>query len=207
MARTAIVEGFRSPFCKEGSDLKNIPPEFLGAMMVSEMVRRMKNMGADPKLVDFVVGSNVATPAYAPNIARVAAVKGGLDPSIPADTIGKNCGSGIAAVNYGDLLIKAGRAHTVVVVGVELDLGSATILFPSSHCLKRLFQSIFSNHAFSPRILTERAAFNDRPFNGLFFFCCLRGVDPRYVVGGLLDRPGREHFLLLWCPLFKTPEA
>lgn len=120
MARTAVVEGFRSPFCKEGSNLKNVPPEFLGAMMISEMIQRMKNMGADPKLVDFVIGSNVATPAHAPNIARVAAVKGGLDPSIPADTIGKNCGSGIAAVNYGDLLIKAGRAHTIVVVGVEL---------------------------------------------------------------------------------------
>ncbi len=123
MARTAIVEGFRSPFCKEGTSLRDVPPEFLGALMISEMVQRMKNLGIDPALVDFVVGSNVATPAHAPNIARISAVKGGLSPSIPADTISKNCGSGIAAVNYGDMLIKASRtrrAKIVVVVGVEL---------------------------------------------------------------------------------------
>lgn len=120
MIRTAIVEGFRSPFCKEGTFLKNVPPEFLGAMMISEMIKRMKNMDVDPAKVDFVVGSNVATPAHAPNLARISAVRGGLPPSIPADTIGKNCGSGIAVVNYGDLLIKSGRAKIVVVIGVEL---------------------------------------------------------------------------------------
>lgn len=120
MIKTAIIDGFRSPFCKEGTDLKDMPPEFLGALMISEMIQRMKNVGVDPTKVDFVVGSNVATPTHALNIARVAAVKGGLLPSIPADTIGKNCGSGIAAVNYGDLLIKSGRAKIVVVVGVEL---------------------------------------------------------------------------------------
>lgn len=120
MARTAIVDGFRSPFCKEGTNLRDVPPEFLGALMISEMVQRMRNWGVDPTLVDFVVGSNVATPAHAPNIARVAAIKGGLDPSIPADTVSKNCGSGIAAVNYGDILIKSGRAKIIVVVGIEL---------------------------------------------------------------------------------------
>lgn len=120
MARTVIVDGFRSPFCKEGTSLSSVPSEFLGALMISEMVYRMRNWGMNPNSVDFVIGSNVATPAHAPNIARVAAVKGGLDPSIPADTIGKNCGSGIAAVNYGDLLIKSGRAKIIVVIGVEI---------------------------------------------------------------------------------------
>lgn len=120
MTRTAIVEGFRSPFCKEGTELRNVPPEFLGAMMISEMIQRMKNWGVDPASIDLVIGSNATTPAHAPNIGRVAAVKGGLPENIPADGILKNCGSGIAAVNYGDLWINPGRARIVIVVGVEL---------------------------------------------------------------------------------------
>ncbi|OGN07049.1 MAG: hypothetical protein A2750_02520 [Candidatus Yanofskybacteria bacterium RIFCSPHIGHO2_01_FULL_45_42] len=119
MSRTAIVDGFRSPFCKEGTFLKNIPPELLGAMMVSEMLQRMRNWGIDPKKIDLVIGSNVGTPPDAINIARVAAVKGGLPESVPADTVGKNCGSGIAAVHYGNVLIKANDRKIVLVVATE----------------------------------------------------------------------------------------
>lgn len=139
MNRTAIIEGFRSPFCKEGTFLKDIPPEFLGAMMISEMIQRMKNWGVDPSLVDFVVGSNVTTPAHALNISRVAAVKGGLPENIPADGIIKNCGSGIAAVNYGDMLIKAGRAKIVVVVGIEI-MSQAPFLYQDA--LKKDFVAL-----------------------------------------------------------------
>lgn len=108
--------------------MKDVPPEFLGAMMISEMIQRMKNWGVDSSLVDFIVGSNVTTPAHALNISRVAAVKGGLPENIPADGIIKNCGSGVAAVNYGDMLIKAGRAKIVIVVGIEL-MSQAPLLY------------------------------------------------------------------------------
>lgn len=139
MTRTAIVDGFRSPFCKEGTDLKDISPEFLGALMISEMIQRMKNFGVDPRLVDYVIGSSVTEPAHVKNVARVVSVKGGLPERIPAQTINQNCGSGIAAVNYGDLLIKAGRAKIVVVVGVEL---MSQIPFLYQETIKRDFVSI-----------------------------------------------------------------
>lgn len=119
MEKVTVVDGFRTPFCKAGSVLKDIRPDLLGALAVREMIQRMHNWGVKKSQIEFVVGSNVATPPHAPNIARVAAVKGGLPESIPAQTLNQNCGSGIAAVDYGRNLIELGRYDTVLVVGVE----------------------------------------------------------------------------------------
>ncbi|MDP3953851.1 MAG: thiolase family protein [bacterium] len=119
MGKTVIVDGFRTPFCKAGTHFKNIEPYFLAAMAVKEMTQRMNGWGMKPGEVDRVVGSNVATPINAPNIARVAATMGGLPDSVVADGINKNCGSGVAAINYGRMYIESGQADTVMVVGVE----------------------------------------------------------------------------------------
>lgn len=119
MRRVAIVDGFRTAFCKEGTHFKDLEADSLGALALREVLRRLDDRNLPKTVVDRVLGSNVATPPHAPNIARVMAVKGGLPVSIPAETIGKNCGSGIAAVHYGRMWIESGSADTILVVGVE----------------------------------------------------------------------------------------
>lgn len=119
MNRTVIVEGFRTGFCKQGTFLRDVPADILGAMVVKEMIARLNMWGLKSSIIDYVVGSNVTTPPHAPTIARVAAIKGGLPKSIPAQNITQNCGSGISAVDYGSNLIKIGRHETVLIVGVE----------------------------------------------------------------------------------------
>ena len=66
---TVIIDGFRTPFCKEGSSLKDVPADFLGALAVREMLKRMERWNLPPTAIDFVVGSNVTTPPDAPNMA------------------------------------------------------------------------------------------------------------------------------------------
>jgi acetyl-CoA acyltransferase len=117
MVKTAILDGFRSPFCQEGTLLKDVSPQFLGAMLIKEMTRRMRNWNLDPAKIDYVIGSNVANSI--PNLARVASVMGGVDIRIPAYTLNMNCGSGIAAIEQGNLLIQSGRAKIVLIVGIE----------------------------------------------------------------------------------------
>ncbi len=119
MRKVAIVDGFRTPFCKEGTQFQDLEADFLGALTVREILKRFENWNVQPTVVDRVIGSNIATPPHAPNIARVMAVKGGLPVSIPADTLGKNCGSGVSAVHYGRLWIESGSADTILVVGAE----------------------------------------------------------------------------------------
>ena len=119
MRKVAIVDGFRTAFCKEGTQFQDVEADLLGALVVREMLQRFDNWNLPHTIVDRVIGSNVATPPHAPNLARVMAVKGGLPASIPADTLGKNCGSGVAAVHYGRLWIESGSADTILIAGAE----------------------------------------------------------------------------------------
>ena len=114
-----IVDGFRTPFCKEGTLLKDVPADFLGALAVREMVKRMDNWNIPPSTIDYVVGSSVTEPPHAKNIARVVSVKGGLPEWIPGHTMNQNCGSGITAVDEARNLIEKGTYNCVLAVGVE----------------------------------------------------------------------------------------
>lgn len=120
MRNVVIVDGFRTPLCKEGTEFSETDAEVLGAWVVREMVNRCRRWNLPLETIDCVLGSNVATPMHAVNPTRVAAVTGGLPSTIPADTVaGKNCGSGVTALYYGSLRIRSGDADTVLVIGME----------------------------------------------------------------------------------------
>src|SRR5215475_5453628 len=120
MRNVVVVDGFRTPFCKEGTDFRDIDADVLGAWVVREMIARCHRWNLPLKTIDCVLGSNVATPMHAVNPTRVAAVTGGLPTAIPADTVaGKNCGSGVTALYYASLRIRSGDSDTVLVIGME----------------------------------------------------------------------------------------
>ncbi len=120
MRNVVVVDGFRTPLCKEGTDFRETDAEVLGAWVVREMITRCHRWNLPLETIDCVLGSNVATPMHAVNPTRVAAVTGGLPSKIPADTVaGKNCGSGITALYYASLRIRSGDADTVLVIGME----------------------------------------------------------------------------------------
>lgn len=120
MRSVVVVDGFRTPLCKEGTDFRETDADVLGAWVVREMITRCHRWNLPLETIDCVVGSNVATPSHAVNPTRVAAVTGGLPVTIPADTVaGKNCGSGVAALYYASLRIRSGDADTVLVIGME----------------------------------------------------------------------------------------
>src|SRR5207249_6009633 len=120
MRNVVVVDGFRTPLCKEGTDFRETDADVLGAWVVREMITRCHRWNLPLETIDGVLESNVATPTHAVNPTRVAAVTGGLPATIPADTVaGKNCGSGVTALYYGSLRIRSGDADTVLVIGME----------------------------------------------------------------------------------------
>jgi acetyl-CoA acetyltransferase family protein len=120
MRNVVVVDGFRTPLCKEGTDFRETDAEVLGAWAVREMITRCLRWNLPLNTIDCVLGSNVATPMHAVNPTRVAAVTGGLPATIPADTVaGKNCGSGVTALYYASLRIRSGDADTVLTIGME----------------------------------------------------------------------------------------
>lgn len=120
MRNVVVVDGFRTPLCKEGTDFRETDADVLGAWVVREIITRCHRWNLPLKTIDCVLGSNVATPMHAVNPTRVAAVTGGLPATIPADTVaGKNCGSGVTALYYASLRIRSGDCDTVLALGME----------------------------------------------------------------------------------------
>lgn len=125
--RIAIISGIRTPFCKAGGLLKDLPPDDLGAVAVREIFARAP---FDPQLIDEVILGNVMAPPHLANIARVIAVKAGLPETLPAFTVNRNCASGMEAVTSAAVRILAGHGDVILAGGVE-SMSQFSIVFPA----------------------------------------------------------------------------
>lgn len=114
--RIAIIDGIRTPFAKAGTTLKNVPAEELGAFIFKELIEKMD---VDASQVDELILGNVGQPSGAANIARVVALKAGLDKSIPAYTVHRNCASGMESITTAANKILAGEAEIIMAGGTE----------------------------------------------------------------------------------------
>lgn len=116
MKRIVIVDGLRSPFCRAGGPLKNIKADELGSVVARELLTRL---GVGPKDLDEVIIGNVGQPAHCANIARIVALKAGVDRHVPALTVHRNCASGMEAVTTAAERILSGRAKMILAGGTE----------------------------------------------------------------------------------------
>ncbi len=116
--RTAIA-GF-------GGSFKGTPAAALGAHVIAASVRRA---GLDPAHVDSVVMGNVVQAGNGMNVARQAAVHGGLPVSVPAMTVNRVCGSGAQAVATAYAEVAAGLARVAIAGGME-NMDRAPYLLP-----------------------------------------------------------------------------
>lgn len=124
--RIAVVSGVRTPFCKANGALKEIEADDLGAIPIQELLFRS---GIDPNMIDEVIMGNVIEPPNAANVARVAAVKGGIPIKTPAYTVNRNCASGLEAIVSGAQKIQLGEANIIIAGGVE-SMSHFPVLFP-----------------------------------------------------------------------------
>ncbi len=116
MQNPVIVGAVRTPIGKFMGTLASIPATKLGALVVSEVVKRT---GVQPDQVDEVIMGNVVGAGLGQNPARQAAIHGGIPDSVPATTVNKVCGSGLKAVMLAAQAIKCGDAKLIVAGGME----------------------------------------------------------------------------------------
>ena len=114
--RLAIIDGYRSPFCKAGTAFKEMQADQLGAVIVRELMARSPLQYSD---IDEVIIGNVAQPGHAANFARVIALQGGFAAHTIAHTVNRNCASGMEAMTTAANKIFAGEIETALVGGVE----------------------------------------------------------------------------------------
>ena len=111
-----IVEGFRTPFVKAMGELAGEHPAQLGSIVFKELLYRSN---LPPKEVDEVIIGNVGNPSDTANISRVIALRTGLDESISALTVQRNCASALESVTSAVYRINSGLIDVALVGGVE----------------------------------------------------------------------------------------
>ena len=110
-----------------GGTLKDTAASQLGAHAIAAALRRS---GLAPELVDSVVMGNVVQAGNGMNVARQAAIGGGLPAAVPAMTVNRVCGSGAQAVATAYAEVASGLARIVIAGGAE-NMDRAPYLLPA----------------------------------------------------------------------------
>ncbi len=120
MSEVFILSAVRSPIGvgKPNGALVSLSPINLSALILQEAVRRA---GIEPALVEDVVWGCV-TPIgdQGANLARLAVLKAGFPPQVPAVTLNRMCGSSQQAVHFAAQAILCGDMDIVIAGGTEM---------------------------------------------------------------------------------------
>ena len=130
MADAFLLSAARTPIGKYLGALADVPAPQLGAVAITEALRRAEPRrwsGVSP--VEEVILGNVLQAGLGQNPARQAALKAGLPDRIAAFTVNKVCGSGLKAVMLAAQAIRAGDAELIVAGGIESMSRAPYLLF------------------------------------------------------------------------------
>jgi acetyl-CoA acyltransferase len=118
MRDVVIIDGVRTPFGRGGKGtLKDTRPDALAGLVIKEAVARA---GVDAKEVeDVVLGCAMPEGEQGLNVARIAALLGGLPVETPAMTINRFCSSGLQSIVIAGDRIAQGAIEVAVAGGVE----------------------------------------------------------------------------------------
>lgn len=116
MREVVIIDGVRTPIGSMGGSLSGFRPEELAAFALRGLLEKT---GIDPGLVDDVIIGHACSNHAAVNLGRWAALKAGLPVTVPGQTVERQCGSSLQAVNTAAALIMAGFGDVYVAGGCE----------------------------------------------------------------------------------------
>jgi acetyl-CoA C-acetyltransferase len=134
MSEVWILSAVRTPIGKFLGALSALKAPELGARVVREAVARAR---VPAEAVEEVLLGCVLQAGLGQNPARQAALGAGLPPAVSAVTVNKVCGSGLQAILFGALAIRAGQADLVVAGGME-SMSNAPYLLPDARRGTRL---------------------------------------------------------------------
>jgi len=115
--RVVLAAGLRFPQARAGGAFAEEDAGHLGAELARELLART---GIDPAELDEVIVGCVGQPHDQANVARVIALRAGVPRAVPAQTVARNCASGMQAVDTAVTAIEAGRGELYLCLGVEV---------------------------------------------------------------------------------------
>jgi len=110
-ARTAVGKA------RKGS-LVTVRPDEMAAAVIQDLLRRAPALPPE-EIDDVVFGCAFPEGEQGMNVARIAALRAGLPPSIPAETINRFCSSGLQSIAHAAFAIMSGQAEVIIAGGTE----------------------------------------------------------------------------------------
>lgn len=114
--RVAVIDGCRTPFCKAGTDLRDMDVVDLAGVAVAELVARV---GIDPEEIDLSVFGVVVAALHAPNLGREVVFRASLPMTISGTSVNLACASSNRAITSGAEAILLGECDVVLAGGAE----------------------------------------------------------------------------------------
>jgi len=132
MKEAYIIDGIRTPVGNYKGTLSAVRTDDLGALVISEIVKRNPNI---PKEAydDVIMGCANQAGEDNRNVARMSSLLAGLPYTVPGETVNRLCSSGLSAIIHANRAIKAGDGDLFISGGVEnMTRGPYVIAKPSS---------------------------------------------------------------------------
>ena len=102
-----IIDGIRTPIGNYKGTLSAVRTDDLGALVISEIVKRNPNIPKDA-YDDVIMGCANQAGEDNRNVARMASLLAGLPFTVPGETVNRLCSSGLSAIIHANRAIKAG---------------------------------------------------------------------------------------------------
>lgn len=117
MNEAVIVQAVRTPIGNHGGGLKDVRPDDMAALVISEVVRRAGVPLEEIEEVYFGCANQAGEDNR--NVARMATLLAGLPTSVAAVTFNRLCASSMSAINAAARAIKVGEGEVFIAGGVE----------------------------------------------------------------------------------------
>lgn len=125
-----LVAGVRTPIGRYAGALAGVRPDDLAAHVIRELVARHPSVDW-ARTDDVILGCANQAGEDNRNVARMAALLGGLPEEVPGSTVNRLCGSGLDALATAARAIVAGEADLLVAGGVE-SMSRAPFVMPKA---------------------------------------------------------------------------
>ena len=118
MKEAYIIDGIRTPIGNYKGTLSAIRTDDLGALVISEIVKRNSEI---PKNAfdDIIMGCANQAGEDNRNVARMSSLLAGMPFTVPGETINRLCSSGLSAIIHANRAIKAGDGDLFIAGGIE----------------------------------------------------------------------------------------
>jgi 3-oxoadipyl-CoA thiolase len=135
MEDAVILSAVRTPIGRYGGSLKDVRPDDLAALVITETVLRAD---IDSGMVeDVILGCANQAGEDNRNVARMALLLAGLPVHVAGQTVNRLCGSGLQAINSAAQTIQTGMGDIILAGGVESMTRSPFVLGKADSAFSR----------------------------------------------------------------------